>query len=144
MSGGPVLDLTSGEVYGMAKLAGSEQDGYAVPVRLMYDLADDVARDMLRAHDRYHDSNRNWVRAQRALWDARPADAASLLGPDSDAELLGLIARLPRTDSAQLGQLYRECVGSVLHPDPGTMRELRDVALHLSDLLHERDRHRIQ
>lgn len=140
MSGGPVLDLTSGEVCGIAKLAGSEQDGHAVPARLAYDLPADVAGDMMRAHDRYHDSNRDWVLAQRALWDARPAEAASLLPPESEAELLGLIAQLPGMDPAPLGQLYRESAGSVMHPDPGTLHETRDVALQLSDLLHDRDR----
>jgi hypothetical protein len=140
MSGGPVLDLTSGEVCGIAKLADGEQDGYAVPVRLAYDLPEEVVGDMLRAHDLYHDGNRAWVLAQQALWDARPADAAPLLRPDSEAELLALIARLPGTDPARLGQLYSDCARSVVHPDPGALRALRDVALQLSDLLHGRDK----
>ena len=139
MSGGPVLDLTSGEVCGMAKLAGSEQDGYAVPVRLMYDLAEDVARDMLRAHDRYHDSNQR-SGASRALWTPDPQMPRPCWVRTAMPNCLVLSHGFPPTDSARLGQLYRECVGSVLHPDPGTMREWRDVALHLSDLLHERDR----
>ena len=140
MSGGPVLDLTSGEVCGVAKLAGPDQDGYAVPVRLAYDLPGDATGEMLRSHDRYHDGNRDWVRAQRALWDARPSAAAALLPPDSEAELLGLLARLPGTDPARLGLLYRECAGTLVRPDPGPLRELRNVALSLADLMHERDR----
>ena len=61
MSGGPVLDLTTGEVCGVAKLAGPQQDGYAVPVRLVYDLVGGVAGEMLRSHDRYHEGHRDWV-----------------------------------------------------------------------------------
>lgn len=140
LSGGPILDLTNGEVCGVAKLAGPEQDGYAVPIQLAYDLPGDVAGEMVRSHDRYHDDHREWVRAQRALWDARPSAAAALLPPDSEAELLGLLARLPRADPATLGLLYRECADRLLLPGPGPLRELRDVALALADLLHERDR----
>ncbi|MGA2829708.1 MAG: trypsin-like peptidase domain-containing protein [Streptosporangiaceae bacterium] len=140
MSGGPVFDLTNGGVCGVAKLAGPEQDGYAVPVHLAYDLPGNVAGEMLRSHDRYHDGHRDWVQAQRALWDAKPADAAAVLPPDSEAELLGLLSRLPGPDPAQLSQLYRECAGTLMHPDPGPLRELRDVALRLADSLHERDR----
>ncbi len=140
MSGGPVLDLTNGEVCGVAKLAGPEQDGYAVPISLAYNLPGSVAGGMLRSHDRYHDGQRNWVLAQRALWDTRPRGAAALLPPDSEAELLGLVALLHEADPARLGQLYRECAGTLLHPDPGPLRELRDVALRLTDRLHERDR----
>ncbi len=137
MSGGPVLDLTSGEVCGVAKLAGSDHDGYAIPVRLAYDLPGDITGEMVRSHDRYHDSHRDWVRAQRALWDAKPSAAAALLPPDSEAELLGLLARLPGADPARLGLLYRECAGTLVRPDPGPLRELRDVALSLADLMHE-------
>jgi hypothetical protein len=140
LSGGPVLDLINGEVCGVAKLAGPEQDGYAVPIHLAYDLPGDVAGEMLRSHDRYHDDQRGWVRAQRALWDVRPPATAALLPPDSEAELLGLLARLPGTDAARLGLLYRECAGTLIRPDPGPLRDLRDVALALADLMHERDR----
>jgi hypothetical protein len=140
MSGGPVLDLSTGEVCGVAKLAGPAQDGYAVPVRLAYGLTGDVTGEMLRSHDRYHDDHRDWVLAQRALWEAKPPAAAALLAPDTEAELLGLLSRLPGTDRARLGMLYRECAGTILCPDPGPLRELRDVALSLAGLLHERGR----
>jgi hypothetical protein len=140
MSGGPVLDLSTGEVCGVAKLAGPQQDGYAVPIRLAYDLIGDVTDEMLRSHDRYHDDHRDWAFAQRALWEAKPPAAAALLAPDSEAELLGLVSRIPGTDPARLGLLYRECAGTLVHPDPGPLRELRDVALGLADLLYERDR----
>ncbi len=140
MSGGPVLHLASGEVCGVAKLAGAELDGYAVPVHLVYDLPGEVAGELLRSHDRYHDANPAWVRAQRTLWDARPAAARALLPPDSEAELLGLLARLPGRRPERLGQLYRECAGTLMYPDPGPLREPRDVALRLAELLHERGR----
>ena len=140
MSGGPIFDLTNGGVCGVAKLAGPEQDGYAVPIHLAYDLPGNVAGEMLRSHDHYHKGHRDWVRAQRALWAAKPPDAAALLPPDSEAELLGLLSRLPGPDPARLGQLYRECATTLLHPDPGPLRELRDVALRQADSLHERDR----
>jgi vWA-MoxR associated protein C-terminal domain/Trypsin-like peptidase domain/vWA-MoxR associated protein middle region 0 len=140
MSGGPVLDLSSGGVCGVAKLAGPDQDGYAVPSRLAYSLPGDVAGEMLRSHDRYHDENREWARAQQVLWNERPRDTAAVLSPDSEAELLGLLARLPRPDPARLGQLFRECASALMLPDPGPLRELRDVALQLAGRLHDRDR----
>jgi vWA-MoxR associated protein C-terminal domain/Trypsin-like peptidase domain/vWA-MoxR associated protein middle region 0 len=141
MSGGPVLDLSTGEVCGIAKLAGPDQDGYAVPVRLAYDLLPpEVAASMLRSHDRYHGSDRAWGRAQRVLWEVRPVADAALLPPDSEAELLGLLARLPETDTARLGWLYRRCAGTTVRPDTKPPRELRDVALSLADLMHERGR----
>jgi hypothetical protein len=140
MSGGPVLDLGTGEVCGVAKLAGPQQDGYAVPSQLVAALPGDVAGEMLRGHDRYHDMNHDWPSAQRVLWDAIPPRAAALLPPDSEAELLGLLARLPETDPARLGLLYRESAGTLVHPDPGPLRELRDVALGLTNVLYDRDR----
>jgi hypothetical protein len=140
MSGGPVLDLTRGEVCGVAKLAGPQQDGYAVPVRLLYDLPREVAGDVLRSHDRYHDANRAWVGAQRTLWDATPSVTAALLPPDREAELLALLAQLPESEPESLGRLYRECADRLVHRDPGPLREPRDVALGLAELTYEQGR----
>jgi hypothetical protein len=140
MSGGPVLDLSRGEVCGLAKLAGPEQDGYAVPSSLLRDLPAELADELIRAHDQYHGTNRAWARAQRPLWEAQPPADSALLAPDSEAELLGLLARLPGNTPELLAQLYRECAGTLVYPDSGPLRELRAVALRLAELVHERGR----
>ena len=62
-----------------SKAGGPRAGRYAVPVRLAYDLPGDVTGEMLRSHDRYHDGHRDWVWAQRALWDAKPPAAKALL-----------------------------------------------------------------
>jgi hypothetical protein len=140
MSGGPVLDLGTGEVCGVAKMAGPQQDGYAIPVGLLAALPAGVAGQVLRGHDRYHDANHDWPTAQRPLWNATSPQAAALLPPDSEAELLGLLARLPPADPAQLGLLYAESAGTLVRPEPGVLRELRDVAMGLTDVLYDRNR----
>ena len=122
MSGGPVLDLTNGEVCGVAKLAGPEQDGYAVPISLAYNLPGSVAGGMLRSHDRCHDGQRDWVRAQRALWDTRPRGAAALLPPrTAKPNCSGWSPSFTKPIWARLGQLYRECAGTLLHPYRGPL-----------------------
>lgn len=142
MSGGPVLDLSTGEVCGLAKLAGRDQDGYAVPVTLLNGLPEDVIGDLLRAHDRYHGGNLEWSREQRPLWIARrqAETDSSLLAPESEAELLGLLARLPRPDPAVLAGWYLACAGAPLSATARPLRELRDVALELDRLMHQPDR----
>jgi vWA-MoxR associated protein C-terminal domain/Trypsin-like peptidase domain/vWA-MoxR associated protein middle region 0 len=135
MSGGPVVNLSTGLVCGVLKTADSDRDGYAVPVPLLGSLpGPGVARDLLRAHDRYHGANAAWTGAQGTL----DPPIAPLLTPASEAELLDLLAQLPDAEPARLAELYRDCAGPEPHPLPGELRDWRDVALGLTEHLHTR------
>jgi hypothetical protein len=140
MSGGPVVDLSTGAVCGVLKTAESDRDGYAVPIRLLAELPVlEVLRDLLRAHDHYHNTNRAWIRAQESL-ELTGVSVPPLLSPASETELLALVAMLPYPDQAYLGNLYQDCADPVLHPRPGELRDWRDIAFALSEHLHERGR----
>jgi hypothetical protein len=146
MSGCAVLDLSTGLVCGLLKAEEGDRGGYAIPVRLLHELsaageeAAAVIRDLLRAHDRYHRDGSPWVRAQGALWAEADHAARSLLPPPSEAELLGLIADLSAEDQAGLSRLYHDCAGPGRYPRPGELHDRRDVALQLSEHLHDRGR----
>jgi tetratricopeptide (TPR) repeat protein len=66
MSGGPLLDLTSGRVCGILKStrdARAPRGGWAVPVRVLRELQADV----WASHDRFHQGDVRW-RAQAERW----------------------------------------------------------------------------
>jgi len=144
MSGGPVLDLGTGEVCGLVKIANPGRDGYAVPLSYLRELPADLLAELLRGHDRYHGRHRAWVLAQEPLWqkmtdslgDYESGSAtAPLLRPTEEAELLGLTASV--TGSGDLHKLYLDCVGPGLHPEPQEPRDLRDLVFQLSEHVHE-------
>jgi hypothetical protein len=145
MSGGPVLDLGTGEVCGLVKIANPGRDGYAVPLSYLRELPAEFLAELLREHDRYHDRNRAWVMAQEPLWEKMVASLADfesgsptapLLRPTEEAELLGLIAQV--TDGGDFYKLYADCVGPGLHPVPEELRDLRTVLFRLGEHVHER------
>jgi hypothetical protein len=114
--GAPVLDLQRGEVCGVA--AG----GYAIPVG--------VDSHLLRAHDLYHDTNRDWIDAQMRL---DPPPLTGLLSASEEASLLGLLARTRGPRPPSLNALYRRCAQDPeLYPDPHGLRDLRDLAESLA------------
>jgi len=133
ISGGPVLDLSTGNVCGVAKLAGPDGDGYAVPVYLAFGQVP----GLLPAHDRYHATHPGWVHEQEDLWQGRTGADRPVLPPDYEAELFGLLANLPAASEAELSQLREECAGTVLDTQPGTAADLRDLALRLSRLSYD-------
>jgi hypothetical protein len=146
MSGGPVLDGSTGRVCGMLKVAEDTGGGFAIPVSALTRIAarpDDggeLVREMLREHDLYHHARAGWAQAERSLRNALGPVAEpypSVLDPVVEAALLGIIAGLPRPDPAELARLYRDCAGAVLRPDAGDLPDLRDVALRLGGLLHD-------
>jgi hypothetical protein len=147
MSGSPVLDLITGEVCGMLKQTEYAVTEYAVPVSSLRDaLPADLRKEVLSGHDLYHDRDRTWVAAQGPLWQKIAGQleyslVAPLLSAAEEAELLGLMARLGQRDSwdapGTLYRLYQEAVGPGLHPEPGELRDLRDLVFVLEDHLYQ-------
>jgi vWA-MoxR associated protein C-terminal domain/Trypsin-like peptidase domain len=134
LSGGPVLDLNTGYVSGIAKLTGRDgTDGYAVPARRMTGQV----RQLRDAHDKYHAEHHDWTQQQEALWRAMPATERGVLPPTFEAQLLGLLTGLPPLDTAELSSLQHECAQIAL---PRTPDDLRDLALQLARLSYRDDR----
>lgn len=156
MSGGPVLDPRTGKVCAMLKTAAPDGECcYAIPLGDLRDLLPpEIAAPLLRQHDRFHHENQRWVEAQEPLWErldseqsdiAQDTPPAPLLRPREEAEILRLLADLPARNAGldaeqyRLYELYDQAVDSFLRPDPGELRDLRDLIFRLCEQLFSRD-----
>jgi len=147
MSGGPVLDLDTGDVCGLVKIAGTGLEGFAIPVTaLRQTLPAKLFAAMMSAHDRYHDRDHAWVLAQETLWEwlaeglthvESTTPTAPLLRPREEASLLATIADLTGAD---VYQLHASAVGTDPLSGPGELRDLRDLAGRLADNGYQRGR----
>ena len=141
MSGGPVLDQTSGRVTALVKKAralDSDRGGLVTPVTGIYELG--VAGELLwRAHDEFHARSSSWAQRRQGL------APVGILASDQEARLFGLLARWPPdTESPRrlVSSYLQAPLSANLHPvlrtlvdaigaAPGNIREnLRDE-LHL-------------
>ena len=147
MSGGPVLDLGTGEVCGVLKVADEDRDGFAIPLSYLREaLPAELAVAIRRGHDLYHGRDRSWTEAQDPLYQKMVSEVgnfesfpvtAPLLPPSEEAELLGLAARLAEPTAYTLYRLYAEASGGGRHPDPGELRDFRDLIFQLCNHPHE-------
>src|SRR5208282_4490724 len=70
MSGGPVLDLSTGAVAGIVTVTigeGADRGGYLVPIEALRHLGAQRRQELLTAHDQYHGRDRRWTRLRAAL-----------------------------------------------------------------------------
>jgi hypothetical protein len=150
MSGGPVLDLQTGEVCGVLKTARADREGAAVPVGLLgAALPAELRRALWRDHDRYHSEHPEWAQAQQELYPAGPGwpppwagamppwagPVPPLLCPPDEVELLGLLARLP--EPVDPAWLRDQCLPGRLAAELEPVRDCRDALLWLADRPHE-------
>jgi NTP-dependent ternary conflict system VMAP-like protein/trypsin-like peptidase len=142
MSGGPALNLDIGEVCGLLKSVDPHGTPFVVPPERLHDPGGQDGRllaDILRSHDRYHESDGTWVLAQDALWEVRSESHRPPLKPTEEAGLLVLLAEASGTGS--LERLYLDCVDDESpYPDPGNLRTVRDLVFRLYDVPFARDR----
>jgi hypothetical protein len=132
MSGGPVLDLSSGAVCGIVTVTiGEDADrgGYIVPVEGLRHLGTQRRRELLMAHDKFHGRDRRWT-ALRAELPVLPS-FSRLMTPAEEVELLELLAQFPAADPAELLTLVAR--NSADHRVPVPPGALRDVAYALLD-----------
>jgi hypothetical protein len=136
MSGGPVLDLSSGAVCGVTSTTigeGADRGGYIVPIGGLRRFGAEPWRELLLKHDRFHAQDRAWS-ALRAELPAPSGVARAAISPLEEIELLGLLAQFPEAglDSDALFTLTAQYVvdGRVPQPLPAA---LRDVAYALLD-----------
>ena len=133
MSGGPVLDLSSGAVCGITTVTiGEDADrgGYVVPVEGLRHLGIQRRRELLTAHDQFHGRDRRWT-ALRAELPALPNFSRRLITPAEEVELLHLLAQFPAADPIELLTLVAR--NSFNHRVPVPPGALRDVAYALLD-----------
>ena len=133
MSGGPVLDLSSGAVCGIVTVTigeGADRGGYVVPIEGLRRLGVQRRQDILRAHDRFHGDDRRWTGLRAGL--SLPLSLAGFpITATEEAELLDLLAQFPAADPDELLAL-----ASGLSPDGRILMQpcgLRDVAYALLD-----------
>jgi len=133
MSGGPVLDLSSGVVCGIVTVTigeGADRGGYVVPIEGLRRLGAQRRQDLLRAHDQFHGGDRRWTELRVGL--SPPLSLAGFpITATEEVELLDLLAQFPAADPHELLALVGGISpdGRVLMP-PGA---LRDVAYALLD-----------
>ena len=93
MSGGPVLNLTTGGVCGVAKasrLKGADMGGLAVPIWALRETDPAIYRRLIRAHDRFFAEEQEWAVACDALEQSKSHG----LHQDEERQLRGILARL--------------------------------------------------
>jgi hypothetical protein len=97
MSGGPVVDLTTGAVCALVTTTlGEDGDrgGYIVPLRGLRHLGLASHQSILAAHDRFHAADRTWTDVRQQL--PAPALFTGLpVTPAEEVDLLGRLAGLP-------------------------------------------------
>ncbi|WP_030437218.1 trypsin-like peptidase domain-containing protein [Actinoplanes subtropicus] len=94
MSGGPVLNLATGGVCGVAKasrLKGAAMGGLAVPIWALRETDPAMYRRLIRAHDRFFAEEREWSAASDKLAPAK----SHRLHQDEERQLRGILAGLP-------------------------------------------------
>ena len=82
MSGGPVLDPSSGAVCGIVTVTigeGADRGGYVVPIEGLRRLGVQRRQDLLRAHDRFHGDDRRWTELRAGLSCHSASQASRLL-----------------------------------------------------------------
>jgi hypothetical protein len=133
MSGGPVLELSTGAVCGIVTMTigeGADRGGYVVPVDGLRHLGAQRRQELLHAHDRFHGGDRLWTGLRTGL-PLPPRFARLPITAAEEVELLDLLARFPPADPDELLAL----AGSI-SPDgrmPTPPGALRDVAYALLD-----------
>lgn len=134
----------------MLKVATTDRDGFAIPLSyLRQALPAELASAIRREHDLFHWHDRSWTNAQDPLWHRMAGElgnyesfraTAPLLPPSEEAELLSLAARLTQPSEYFLYRLYDEASGAGPHPDPGELRDFRDLILRLCEHPHQQNR----
>jgi hypothetical protein len=133
MSGGPVLDLSTGAVCGIVTVTigeGADRGGYVVPIEGLRRLGVQRRQALLRSHDRFHGSDRRWTELRARL--SMPFGPAGFpITATEEVELLHLLAQFPAADPDDLLGLLGGISADrrVLTP-PGA---LRDAAYALLD-----------
>jgi hypothetical protein len=97
MSGGPVLNRTTGGVAGLVKasrMLDSPMGGLATPIRGLRRADPDLYREVLRAHDRHHAAGNAWTE----LLDRHGVPDTAATDPAEERALLGILATLPEDD----------------------------------------------
>lgn len=133
MSGGPVLDLSSGAVCGIASVSigeGADRGGYVVPIEGLRHLDGQRRQDLLRAHDRFHGDDGRWT-ALRAELPQPSGFARYPITPTEEIELLDLLAQFSEADpdlegdpEALLTLVARNSVNGRVPLPPGALRDV--------------------
>lgn len=116
VSGGPVVDLSRGEVLGVVKGRRRGLDGglavslvqlrrIPAPAAQVRTETDDLYQRVIHAHDRHHADRQHDVRSLSGTWTEAQsvirATAGRALTPGQRTELLGLLAELPPPTSTR-------------------------------------------
>jgi len=133
MSGGPVLDLSTGAVAGIVTVTigeGADRGGYLVPIEALRHLGAQRRQELLTAHDQYHGRDRRWTRLRAAL-PSPPNFGLYPVTATEEVDLLEHLAQLPALDPAELlALLARNSLNDRVPMPPAA---LRDVAYALLD-----------
>ena len=133
MSGGPVLDLSTGAVCGIVTVTigeGADRGGYLVPIEGLRHLGEQRRQELLTAHDRFHGRDPRWTRLRAAL-PSLPNFERYPVTATEEIELLELLTQLPAPDPAELLALVAR--NSLDGRVPMPPAALRDVAYALLD-----------
>ncbi|MGW3353572.1 VMAP-C domain-containing protein [Nonomuraea rubra] len=125
MSGGPVVDLSTGRVCGVAKTtrqAGGPYGGLVVPIHALPRLADDGNPGA-------------WLSLPPRVRAVFPL--AEFLTPDEQDELREICRTLSRP--TDLSGLYRRVVGELAPDPPFPLRDVHDLLSAVADTLAEQD-----
>ncbi|MEU9288804.1 trypsin-like peptidase domain-containing protein [Streptomyces sp. NPDC048275] len=134
MSGGPVLNLSTGGVCAVVKatrMDSTDMGGLATPIGALRRLDPAVYRALVRAHDAFHAQDLRWP-------DATEGDATSLWSASiqvrAQRKLFGLLATAPVPESESLPAAFRDAAGRyAAHPEL-PLHEHRDVIGELDAL----------
>jgi hypothetical protein len=136
MSGGPVLDLSTGVVRAIAKTQRTPKaamGGLAIPLKAIRGMDPALYRRLWRAHDLYHAEDSLWLRSI----DAMHTIGVSGLEHSAGRALRRLLASLPERDE------HRAAWTVVAGPQTGTpdtpLLDYRDVVDELGELFLESD-----
>ncbi|MGW2518844.1 VMAP-C domain-containing protein [Streptomyces sp. NPDC001617] len=135
MSGGPVLNLSTGGVCAVAKatrLENTDMGGVATPVGALRHLDQEVYRRLVRAHDTYHAAHGHWP-DPLVPEDARGARTS--FSPRDQRKLFGLLAVAPSPSPEGLLRAFHEAAGPFADPPPLPLHEHRDVISELQALV---------
>ncbi|MDT0529183.1 trypsin-like peptidase domain-containing protein [Micromonospora sp. DSM 115977] len=135
MSGGPVLDLTTGAVCGLIKSTrqpGTSLGGLVVPLAGLRRLPERLWCEIWRAHDGVH-ADGEWARTRQQLADAGTAKLLGpTLSPSDEVTILGVLSRLPvREDPATV--LRKVLDRDHLRVDVPVPLDVRDVLYELAN-----------
>ncbi|MEV0943660.1 trypsin-like peptidase domain-containing protein [Micromonospora wenchangensis] len=130
MSGGPVLNPSTGGVWGVVKAMRGHDGGFIVPIGGLRELEGDVHVRLWRAHDIHH------CPTGQSCWPAVPRSGLfTYLTIGEERELRGLVAALPRGRPADHAAHYRQMAGSLLREPDAPHHDYGDVIADLVDLV---------